>query len=386
MTDLKTAHREWATRGPDERFWSVREAREMAERYKSDSAEVTMARDAYIADEPGNDLVLANAGARYNLSHHGFQSLCQRAGAPADYLRRLPASLASRCLNTGLERKDGSSELLVTGNYVRAALSDRYERVWNAEVFRLLESHVDLNEWQLPPAGPLWDRELQAELEAAGQLRYATEADLRRTSTVQLGQPIVPSGCYCSDHDMFVFLINDSRRINDGSDGGLGRGVFIKNSEVGKSSLKVTFFLYRYVCQNHIVWNATGIREIALRHTKGIHHRRLGLSESLLSYSHSSSANEEGMVLAAKQKSLGQNDTQVQGFLFDRRILTQTQAKDVILLAKKEADLRPGTDPRSVWGVVQGVTSLSQTPEYVRFADKRVELDAVVPKLLRIVS
>ena len=44
---------------------------------------------------------------------------------------------------------------------------------------------------------------------------------------------IAPAGIYASDHDMFAFLVNEEYRIDDGSDGGLARGFFVQNSEVG---------------------------------------------------------------------------------------------------------------------------------------------------------
>ena len=71
---------------------------------------------------------------------------------------------------------------------------------------------------------------------------------------------IAPAGLYASDHDCFAFMVNESVTVDDGSDGGLCRGFFVSNSEVGAASLKFTS-LYRSVCGNHIVWGAKQAQE-----------------------------------------------------------------------------------------------------------------------------
>jgi len=50
---------------------------------------------------------------------------------------------------------------------------------------------------------------------------------------------ISPAGIYASDHDMFSFLVNEEYRIDDGSDGGLARGFFVQNSEVGAENAQL---------------------------------------------------------------------------------------------------------------------------------------------------
>ncbi|MBL8818854.1 MAG: DUF932 domain-containing protein [Planctomyces sp.] len=383
---LMDGHREWATRGPDERFWTIQEGRKASERYREVSRTIPIHHDLQFIECDSDDIGIVNHGERLRLSHHGFRSLCQRAGAPAEYLSEMPASLVTQCLNHGLASAINGSELLVTGDRVRAVLSVRYERVWNADVFRMIEQRVDLDAWRLPPGGPLWDHRKQAELEAAGKCRIATEQDCARTSLVQPGQLIVPSGCYASDHDMFVFLVNDQNRIEDGSEGGLGRGVFIRNSEVGQSSLRLTFFLYRYVCHNHVVWHASGVKEIRLRHTRGIQHKTRELSLALSQYGNSKTALEQRLIHSAKQMVLGPNEEKIVEWLFDRRLLTRGLAHRVYELARYESDLRPEIDPNSVWGLVQGITWLSQTPEFAVHADKRTELDLAAGKLMNLVS
>ena len=74
------------------------------------------------------------------------------------------------------------------------------------------------------------------------------------------------AGLYASDRDVFMFLIDEDHPIEVRNER-LSRGLFIWNSEVGKSSFGLTTFLYRYVCGNHIVWGAENVKEIRIRHS-----------------------------------------------------------------------------------------------------------------------
>lgn len=92
---------------------------------------------------------------------------------------------------------------------------------------------------------------------------------------------------------MFAFLVNEEYRIDDGSDGGLARGFFVQNSEVGASALKVTFFHYRHVCGNHIVWVASNVIEVSVRHIGDVAGRfHVQLAESVNKYLNASAADE----------------------------------------------------------------------------------------------
>lgn len=124
------------------------------------------------------------------------------------------------------------------GNFVcRAFTSDDYARIWNYELIGRLRDVMG-DGWRVPPARPAFINQPGA--------RPATEADVlaRKTTggglTINMGDMIAPAGLYASDHDCFIFMVNEEQRIDDGSDGGLSRGFFISHSEVGASALKVT--------------------------------------------------------------------------------------------------------------------------------------------------
>src|SRR5437870_214095 len=78
-----------------------------------------------------------------------------------------------------------------------------------------------------------------------------------------MGAERVPSGAYLGDRDMFLFLVDGNRNLDDPTDGshaGLFRGFMLRNSDVGAAALTLDVFLYRNICGNHIIW---GFRHIA---------------------------------------------------------------------------------------------------------------------------
>jgi hypothetical protein len=156
----------------------------------------------------------------------------------------ISAGLASANLNEGIRNYDESrdeeggtdSTLLFAqnGNLVlRALTSDKYTRIWNSDVTaRLIKLTQDSPEWQPAPAAFDGSR-----------------------------------GLYASEKDVFAFMVDDDRRIFETlPGGGLSRGFFISNSEVGDASFSLTTFLYQYVCGNHMVWGAQGVKNIRIPH------------------------------------------------------------------------------------------------------------------------
>jgi len=56
-------------------------------------------------------------------------------------------------------------------------------------------------------------------------------------------------GLYMGDRDLFAFMVDSGRRIFEKlPGGGLSRGFFVWNSEVGAASFGIQTFFYEYVC------------------------------------------------------------------------------------------------------------------------------------------
>jgi hypothetical protein len=302
--------------------------------------------------QDGEVVLYGPSGTPCTMTHWAFGQVSQRAGAPAAYLRSLPVELAANCLNHGLgSLRDGMASLMFHQNgglVLRAATSDKYTRIWNDEVTAQLLRLVEREPaWTVPPASGLQ-----------------------------------PSGLYASDRDMFAFMVNDSRRINDGTDEGLARGFFVWNSEVGAASFGMMTFLYRYVCGNHIVWGAENVREVRIRHVgaadlKAFHRVEATLRE----YADQSVSDDEAIITRAKTLELGGTKEEVLDRLFGMRSLNVTRKalEDAYDTAEQHVD----TDgsPRSVWGMVQGLTREAQK---VPYADERTAREKAAGKVMKI--
>ena len=277
--ELFKASRQWSTRPADERFASLEVLDEACYSYFQQAAIAKAPWSSLQVEPDGEEVILrGSTGESSRLTHWSFGQVAQRAGAPAAYLRELPAELAAPCLRHGLARHaDGTAALMFHRNgglVLRSALSPSYTRIWNYEITGRLADLVQREpEWTVPPA---------------------------------MGSH--PSGLYASDHDMFAFLVNESRRIEDGTDGGLARGFFVWNSEVGDAAFGIMTFLYRYVCGNHIVWGAKDVREVRIRHVGRADEKAFRqLTVDLKVYADRSASDDEAQIERAKTFELGEN-------------------------------------------------------------------------------
>lgn len=382
--ELFKASHQWATRTADQRFWTLEEMLTVCKEYAAQAAESTVPAGSIRTEAADTDVVvLADGGTPARTNHWSFGQLARMAGAPADYLRKLPAQLASDNINCGLrdrskdqERADLKLMFHANGSLIlRALTSEYYERIWNYEVASQLLGLLPEG-WRVPPARPATAGDPQA--------RPATEADVLENRdgggglSINVGDMIAPAGIYASDHDMFVFMVNEDARINDGTPDGLSRGFFVSNSEVGAASLKLTTFLYRHVCGNHIVWGAENVRNLAIRHIGDARERsNYELTSGLDRYANQSAALDEARIAGAKKHLLGTKKEDVLEFIFKRGILGKAQAESAYKLADEVEQL----DPRSAWGFAQGVTRLSQESPY---GDARVKLDLAAGRVLQI--
>ena len=393
--NLYAASRQWATRPADERFWTLEDAAATCRGYAETAQEldVDFGTSALVAGPDDNVRLALPDGRQATLTNWSFGQLAKTAGAPADYLRKLPTDLAIRCIETGLDthfagREDMTRSALVHQNgttVLRSLTSDVYRRFWNYKVFDRLVG-LQAYGWRVPPARPSDATDPRA--------RPATEADclVNRNGggglAIKPGDMIAPAGIYASDHDMFAFLVNEERRIDDGSDGGLSRGFFVTNSEVGAAALKVTLFHYRHVCSNHIVWGAENTVEVSVRHVGDVAGRfEVELSAALDTYANASARTDEERIRRARRTVLGQTDDDVLDAVF--KAFTKTRKynlpsglsvkmlRQAVAVAKEHED----TDgsPYSVWGVVNGITRVSQLTPYT---DDRTFLDRAASAVL----
>src|SRR5207244_11234836 len=85
-----TAHREWASRPPDERYASVDALYEAARARRDRTEERTIETGAFRTQAlASDDLTVKTSGRAAALTHWSFGQLATIAGAPPNYLRTL---------------------------------------------------------------------------------------------------------------------------------------------------------------------------------------------------------------------------------------------------------------------------------------------------------
>lgn len=363
-TVLTSAYKQWANRPADERFGSLEALHEACAHHRDVAVEargvdlrtLDVRVDA-TRDEDGETytypiLVGAN-GNEAHFTHYGFSQLSRRIGAPSGYLRSLPPELAADNMRHGLrtaDNADGHALLFAkNGNMrLRACLTDSYTRIWNADITSRLLRLVDQQpQWQPAPAAFDGSR-----------------------------------GLYASDADMFAFLVDNDRRIFETDEhGGLGRGFFVENSEVGAGAFKVTTFFYEYVCGNHRVWGASGVAELSIRHVGNADERAFDeMSVELRKYADASAADDEAKVVKMRAKMLGKDKDETLDAIFGLRHTGVT-----LKLLEQSYDVAEAHEdwygaPTSVWGLTGGMTQVARD---LANASDRVAMERAAGKIMQ---
>lgn len=376
--DNTTMHRQWASRPADERFATL------AEMYAALRAEAAQCGKSILGTERitvvptnhgGNGLALMGpSGQPAMLTHWSMSQISAIAKAPASYLRTLPAEIAARALNHSMSvqpredhqlylRNDAPSangHVLTTGNgtawstqlTLRAITSPGYARIHTAKIVaRLMELQEQRPSLKAPQVYKDGDW-------------YADKA---------------PCVGFAGDRDAYVWLIDEEQRIADPTDKtgqGLARGIMVLNSEVGSKKLDLIMFLCRFVCGNFIIWGYQQIPQISLRHFGDKIRREwsAGIGNAFSDYARLSAREEESKIQHAIVHQLGAKQDDVIDLLFRTKIVTKEQATDAYQLAERYDD-----NPRSSWGMVQGITRLSQTRKNM---DDRIELDRAAARIM----
>ena len=192
---------EWFSRPGDERYLSLSALHE-AVRARAERATARTVKARALRVEASRDdaerLALVVLGREEPIAptHWSFGRICSLVGAPASYLRQLPAPLAGINLQHGLlshraelvktlEADDGRVEL-------RAFTGSDYGRIWDHElveaVMRIAENGTCDTRWKVP-----------------GLLDWST---MTHNPFVEVTQDTTT--LYASDRDVFLFLVDDA--------------------------------------------------------------------------------------------------------------------------------------------------------------------------------
>jgi hypothetical protein len=359
MTNINVASTQWANRPDDQRFLSIADLKASVDQRKSESWTLSTQVKDLRAKVSEKGLVLdafdRTRGERTDLepSHWAFGQLASYAGAPAPYLRKLPFELAAINLQWGLEHAPIRDDALVLGQSnghqaVRAMTSTSYGRIWDSEVVEAVERVNPDGRWQVPAAS------------------YASSNPKRATTL------------YASDRDVFMFLVDPEHPIAvPGEKSPLFRGFYVWNSEVGAATFGLTTFLYRYVCDNRIIWGATDVQELRIRHTGGAPQRFAYEGAKYLErYANESTASLVEPIVKAQAFEVPQAEKPGSGWeswLRDRGF-SAAESKSAVQSAIAEEG-----EARSLWDIVNGITASARQ---LTHTDARVELETRAGKLL----
>jgi hypothetical protein len=362
---------EWFSRPADERYLSLSElfaaVRRRAERSRTRTAESAAIRVEANRDDaerlalmlPGEDVPLVP-------THWSFGQLASLVGAPAAYLRQLPAPLAGINLQYGLtshraglvktlEVEDGRAEL-------RAVTGPDYGRIYDHElataVQRIAGDGTGDTRWKVP--GVLdWSTGV-----------YNPRVDITKDTTT----------LYASDRDVFLFLVDDlnpieAGRLPDGSPDLYFRGFYCWNSEVGAKTLGIASFYLRAVCQNRNLWGVEDFEEITIRHSKFAASRFAHeVAPALARFANSSPMRFVNGINAARERIVAQTDEDRMEFLRKRGFSKSETAMVIETVLVEE-----GRKPESIFDFVQGITAVARDKPH---QDARLDLETRAKKLL----
>lgn len=362
---------EWFNRPDDERYLSLDDLWASV-KGRSERSTTRIVETARIHVEAGRDnaeklqLILPRAEAPVAPTHWAFGQLASIVGAPAAYLRQLPAPLAGINLQYGLsshraeqvktlETEDGRVEL-------RAVTGPDYGRIHDHElveaVQRIAGNGTGDTRWKVP--GVLdWSTGV-----------YNPDVEISRDTTT----------LYASDRDVFLFLVDDRNPIEagklpDGSPDLYFRGFYAWNSEVGAKTLGIASFYLRAVCQNRNLWGVEEFQEITIRHSKYAASRfAQEASPALTRFADSSPAGFVNGVKAARQQIVARTDEDRADFLRKRGFSKAETGRIIETVLKEE-----GHPPESIFDFVQGITRLAREKTQ---QDVRLDLEGKAKKLL----
>jgi hypothetical protein len=362
---------EWFSRPDDERFLSLTNLYDTV-RSRAERAHARTIESAAIRVEATRDnaerLELLVPGQRQAIAptHWSYGQLCSLVGAPATYMRQLPAPLAAINLQHGLlnhraelvktlEMDDGRLEL-------RAVTGPEYGRIWDHElvsaVMKIAGNGTGDTMWKVP-----------------GVLDWATMThnpfiDITKDTTT----------LYASDRDVFLFLVDDTHPIEAGrlpnrEPDLYFRGFYAWNSEVGSKTLGIASFYLRAVCANRNLWGTENFEEITIRHSKFAAQRFAHeAAPALTRFANSSPAPFIAGIKAARERIVARKDDDRETFL-RRRGFSKGETGKVIEMVLSEE----GRPPESIFDFVQGITALARTKTN---QDTRLELEGKAKKLL----
>ena len=366
---------EWFSRPDDERYLSLTDLHASVRR-RADQATTRIVESRAVRVEarsedpemltliaPGDDTPIAP-------TNWSFGQLASLVGAPASYLRTLPAALAGINMQHGLLAHRGEQvKLLQTDDgrtELRAVTGPDYGRIWDHElvsaVMRIAGDGGGDTRWKVP--GVLdW-----------GSMVYNPHVDVSSETTT----------LYASDRDVFLFLVDDTHPIEagklpNGEPDLFFRGFYAWNSEVGSKTLGIATFYLRAVCMNRNLWGVENFEEINIRHSKFAANRFAHeAAPALAHFADSSPRSFVDGIKQARERIVARKDEDREDFLRKRGFSKAETGKIIATVLAEE-----GRPPESLYDFVQGITAHARSKTN---QDARLEIEGKARKILEKVN
>jgi len=302
-----------------------------------------------------------------------FGQLSQLAGAPAGYLKDLPAPIAAECIQWGLRYNRGKELVKVygaqnEGGELRAATGPDYGRIFDWEILEPIKNLVE-------DSGGRWKIPGMMTGSNNGMAVYDPETPVTLDTTT----------LFASDRDVFVFLVDDRNPIEvgklaNGEPDLMFRGFYAWNSETGSKTAGIAAMYLRGVCMNRNLWGVENFHEIKIRHTKFAPDRfAMEARPALQSFANGSTYSFVEGVKAAKDAIVARDDDDRLEFLTKRAGLSGRMAKAAAARHLKEE----GRPVASVWDAAQAITAIARD---VPHQDARIEVERKAGRLLDLVT
>ncbi len=352
MTTLTIAQRELFTRPPESHFDSFLSLRSDADSQKRRCTSLDARDDRILFSEDGGHVHFGDRTLA--LTHFALGQLASMAKVPMPVLERLDGDTRAKVLNRCFPRNRRYRTALVDGDRLRCVTSDRYERVWDADVYE------QVDRWLLPngfiPAMP------------------TVNTDAQGTNLLGNTKPAL----FRSDRDSFSFYYGD-KSAGDDCLGGLRKGVVVYNSEVGAKSFGFSTFYFRELCANFLIWDATGVKARRARHTGAVIGVVREFREELQQVGATLTTRElDAFEVARKTRFVpegpGERAETVRRLVREFRLSEAGAAgvADLVLAPENPGEF-------TVWGVVNGITSAAKAMAY---AGDRADFSTVAGEVL----
>ncbi len=200
------------------------------------------------------------------------------------------------------------------------------------------------------------------------------------TASYQAADPLRATTLYASDRDVWIFLCDQQNAIEiPGEPAPKYRGFIVSNSEVGKGKCTLATMLFDRVCDNRIIWGMEGFREFSIRHTAGGPMRFMGEMQPMLGkFLNANTSGEVKAITAAQSKIVGKDRAEVVDWMKSRGFGAKVAASAYDAAANEGI-----RNPRSLWGVISGLTEVAHK---IPYTDARADLERDASGLLDLVA